>query len=234
MFLTIAFLVGAGSGLAQPTASQIIARISEQFESLQDYEVTLGAQIEVPNFRMPRKEVVVWYKKPDKFKFKTIGFLLMPKFRFLPGSQSLLSDSLDVRLVRKQQDEGVVYYVIVAKLKTQVQQKKPPDLEIFVNSQRWTVDRMIIKNGDIGTSEIRNVYRRIGDFWLPETTRVLFEMRSGIPAHETPDFNRFFVAPEQLKNNQGELLRGRMLITFANYRLNCGLSDEFFKEKNRE
>jgi len=233
-FFAIALLAGTGFGLAQPPTSQIIARVSEQFEALQDYVVTLSAQIEVPNFRMPCKEVIVWYKKPDKFKFKSSGFLLMPKFRFLPGSSSFLSDSLDVRLVRTQQDDGITYYVVVAKPKPWVQQKNSPDLEIFVNSQRWTVDRIVIKSADIGMSEIRNVYFRLGDFWLPETTRVVFEMRGSIPAHETPDFNRFFVAPEYLKNNRGELLRGRMLITFANYRLNIGLSDEFFKEKNRE
>ena len=92
-----------------------------------------------------------------------------------------------------------------------------------------TIDtgRSLIREIKVSPSEAREVkvtldYGRFGDFELPTHIDLQLDMPSGEPTG-MKEFTQFGQKPKRIT--------GKVEITYSNYRINVGLSDEIFKEK---
>ena len=56
-----------------------IQKTNRQFNQIEDYQVDMLIQLDVPAFRMPKKKYKVFYKNPNKIKVKAKGFGMLPK-----------------------------------------------------------------------------------------------------------------------------------------------------------
>jgi hypothetical protein len=189
-------------------------------------------QIEAPRFRMPRKEITVWYKQPNQFKVQAEGLVLLPKARLYPEILYFLRDSVEIKSVATINEGQDKYYQLLAKPRTS--QKHPFDMLFYIHAQRWTVERVVLESPKLGRSEIRNVFRQESGFWLPETTRVRFELFKSEAWRTTPGGPPPLMGDlSQLADTAQDELLGRMLIVYRDYRVNAGLQDDLFREKRR-
>ena len=56
-----------------------IEKTNNQFNLINDYQVDMAIEIDIPAFRMPKKKYKVYYKRPNKIKVKSKGFGILPK-----------------------------------------------------------------------------------------------------------------------------------------------------------
>ena len=63
----------------QTYSQKIIENTNNQFNSVEDYQVNMLVELDVPAFRMPKKKYKVFYKNPNKIKVKAKGFGILPK-----------------------------------------------------------------------------------------------------------------------------------------------------------
>ncbi|MBN2600978.1 MAG: hypothetical protein JXR87_03180 [Candidatus Marinimicrobia bacterium] len=210
----------------QPTdTNSILEKVQSRLDSVSDYSAMVKVVVDIPNLRMPAKELQIFYKRPDKFKVKTAGFAIIPKIGFIPSQTDLLSRNSTVEL-RSTPDQN--------ESKSYVLDLHPADslvnmvMTIWVNAKRWTIDKVLINAPDMGESVIIIQYVDVSGVWLPEATTVYLNMLQSIPEMRRPSIEK----PAGFSNNssRNEPMSGTISIRFKDYQLNRGLEDKLFDE----
>jgi len=171
--------------------------------------------------------VKVIYKKPDKFKVKAVGILVLPKqnanFLF-----STLRDTTSYTAVKTGEE-------LINGVKTQIINVIPTkDTADLILGKFWIDDAhgLVLKSQlttkSQGTILIENTYGSMSQYALPD--KMLFTI-------ETQKFK----LPKALALDLGSSLakqgtatgdgKGRITLTFSNYVVNKGISNEEFTEQ---
>jgi len=58
---------------------EIQKKIIKEFSKIDDYKVDINVKINMTGFRMPKKKIKMFFKKPNKLNIKTKGFAIIPK-----------------------------------------------------------------------------------------------------------------------------------------------------------
>ncbi len=69
----------AVSGFTQPKADSLIAVVLHESDQVQSFQADVSIDVDVDFIRIPVKKGRVFYKAPDKFRFRATGFVLVPK-----------------------------------------------------------------------------------------------------------------------------------------------------------
>ena len=62
-----------------PSIEKIKNNVINQFAQINDYQVDMKISVKMTGFRMPKKKIHIYYKRPDKVKVSTSGFAILPK-----------------------------------------------------------------------------------------------------------------------------------------------------------
>jgi hypothetical protein len=68
-----------------------------------------------------------------------------------------------------------------------------------------------------GTTEMNIVYQNVAGFWLPDTTKILFDLKNSIPPVERPDIDRPFGGMEQYAGKDPQPVKGYVTISFTQF-----------------
>jgi outer membrane lipoprotein-sorting protein len=198
------------------------------FGKIEDYVVTLEADVNMEGVHIPRRKATLFYKKPDKIHIESKGLMFLPRQpmvfnahyireKFTPSSvhkEAINKDNIlyRLKLVPKEEGSGVS---IVA----------------WVEDKHWSIKKMEItrfKGGDIVAHVEHMMINE--KYWVPRN--IVVELT--IPASHRRSF--LFEDPGEIEdwkeNDSAEPRRGTVTITFKDYRsVNEGLSDEVFEMK---
>ncbi len=212
-------------------ARALLNRVQERFDAINDYQVKVHLAVAIPNFRMPNKDIEVFFKKPDKLKVKASGFAPIPKYGFVPAPAAFLNDSINVEYVRAFRQGTTNYHVV--KLTPKVSNKVNAAVLLRINAERWTIDRVVLDFGKIGQTSADISYRLTDGFWMPETTLLIFDLARNVPPVERPNINRPFGGMERFGNDDEQPMQGRITITFSDFAVNRGIDDRLFDQKRK-
>ena len=215
------------SELTQPNPQVIIEKIQARLEQIDDYRVTARVNVDIPNLRMPDKKLTIFYKSPDKLAVKTSGFAIVPKIGFLPSVKDLIDEDMEVILKNTLREDGVTIYVLDL---TSKELSAGTTASIWVNSQRWTVEKVLIHVENAGESAINFYYLQVGSFWLPESTVVYLNMERGIPYMNRPTVENPVGTIDRRSQNKSRPVSGKVLVIFEDYHINQGLDDSLFED----
>lgn len=222
-------LLGVHNLKAQNDPRAILDKVQAQYDAIEDYQVSVHLNVDIKNFRMPNKNMRVYFKKPDKVKIKTSGFAIVPRFGLMPTPATFLNDSVQLEYVRLFRENDIAYHVISVHPKKEA--KNSPAIYLRINAERWTIDRVQMEYQQEGTTEMNIVYQNIAGFWLPDTTKIRFDLKHSIPPVNRPNIDRPFGGMEQYAGNDTQPVRGYVTITFKNFVINKGLKDAVFEEE---
>jgi len=208
-----------------PDPKYILKKVQSRMDSITDYSARVNVDVDIPNLRMPAKELQIYYKSPDKFKIKASGFAIVPKIGFLPSQTDLLSknSTIELRSTPEQNDS-----------KSYILDLHPADslvnmvTSIWINAKRWTIEKILVNAPDMGESVITIQYVDVNGIWLPETTTVYLNMLRSIPELRRPTVGNPVGFPGGKSGN--EPMNGTISIRFKEYRLNQGLENILFDE----
>jgi len=217
-------LLGAWQwGFAQSiTADEIVNRLQSQFEKIQDYTVTVTASVDMERLRVPKMEAKMYFKQPDKVHFESKGFAMLPR-EGVAFSPLQLQGKYTAALHGEEQIENIKTYKLhftAKQLKT-----RPQGLTLWVDQIHWIVKKMETVPYEGRSVVVIFTHTLVHDtYYLPSKIVVTFDVPE-MPAPETGSQPGASKTPRRSSQR-----KGTVTVTYSDYQVNVGLSDDLFKE----
>lgn len=210
-------------GFAQNvTADEILTRLQSQNERIQDYTVTLTANVDVERLHVPKMEAKMYFKRPDKVHFESKGFAMLPRegVAFDPVQ---LRDKYAAELKGEEQIENVRTYRL--QLTAKQSKTRPNALTLWVEPTRWTVKRLETFPYEGRSVVVVFEHAPVQEtYYLPSKIVVTFD----VPEMPSPDAGSQPGVNETPRRSSQR--KGTVTVTYKDYQVNVGLPDDLFKE----
>jgi len=204
---------------AQEDALRYLDSIEKKYSSLKDYTVDVNVHFDIEALKAPDMQAKLYFKSPDKMKVESKRIFFFPKEGGFFNPFQFKRKNFEARLVERLINEGRK----AVKLKL-----TPINADTFNKGSVLTidVDRNVITAIRILPSEGREVtavidYGFFDGFDLP----VHINLQLDIPPSEPSGAKEFQFG------QGGKRISGKVEITYSNYKVNSGLNDEIFTEK---
>lgn len=222
--LAIAFSINAQN----KDADVILEKVKDKFVKIEDYQATIEVSVDVNFLKVPKARAQIYFKQPDLVKLDSKGFALLPKevVNFSPtklfdGDYTAIfvkEDTLDnsnvnvVKVIPNNDSSGVVLTTLwvddkgdfIRKIETTTKSRGTLLMHLNYSDQaKWGLPSSIIFSFNVSDVSLPN------DF-------------AGENSDESQSRNK----------NKKEPISGKVTLTYSNYKVNQGLADSFFKEKD--
>jgi hypothetical protein len=218
LFLLFLFLP-AGVQAQQGDVTRYLEALEKEYSGLMDYIVDVKIHFDIETFKAPDLQAKLYFKVPDKMKVESKRVLFFPREGGYFNPSLFKKEDFTVLFVENVTQGGKK----AVKLRL-IPKKKMRNIQEFV----LTIDteRNQVREVDVAQSGDREikaeiVYGSFGHFELPTRINLLLDF----PAVEPEMVKGFDTSPQGPKR-----VKGRIEMTYSNYRVNSGLKDGFFNE----
>jgi len=219
--ILLLLLPSTGWTQAQEDASRYLDPIEKKYSGLKDYTADVNVHFDIEALKAPDMQARLYFKAPDKMKVESKRIFFLPKEGGYFNPSLFKKKDFDVKLL-----ERLVYDERKAvRLKL-----TPTDTDAYHKAFLLTIDidRSLIREIKISPSEGREVnamieYGLFSNFELPTHIHLQIDMPTDEPSGMR-EFTQFGQKPKKIA--------GKVEITYSNYRVNVGLSDEIFKDSD--
>ncbi len=223
-FLVIFFI--AGLTICQTkNADKIIEQVKSTFDKIHDYQVDVNIKLDVNFVKMPDQKAHVYFKQPDKVKFESKGFAMLPRqsLNFSPA-QLLHGDYTAIYVKRDTLDDSNVDVVKVI---------PNSDSSDVVLSTLW-IDRKehVVRKIETAGKRSGTVYTVLkygNDLPLPSSIKFSFDSPVSEMQRMALQKEGGTVKPDRNVSK----MQGSVIITYSNYQINKGIPDSVFEEKKK-
>jgi len=211
--LLILALVYAAAAQAAPDPMEIMRRATTLHKGIKDYTAKVSVDTDMPNVDIPHREAKVYVKPPDKTYVEAKGLVVIPKRALMFGG---ITEDIEKNargtLIGTKVTNGQTIYCIKFIPRTPEGRKTDaqPSIKVWVNGNRWTVEKVSVMDGSDLIADVAFTYQQVQGFWMP--AKVSCTVPKGIVGSSKP---------------------GQMSITFSEYKINTGLTDKFFEDKEK-
>jgi outer membrane lipoprotein-sorting protein len=227
--LILLFVIVSSIGFSQD-ADAILNRVISKLNSVKDYSVEANIRADIPLIKILPVKASIYFKQKDKFKVVSKGIAILPKQGFTDVNSFLMKKNSYMAV-----DGGVKN---VDNIKTNLITVIPTNENSeFVLAKLWidTKSDLILKSQittrSSGTVSVDYSYGAEAEFGLPN--QLVFDIdvkKFKLPKSVAADLNK--TEKEKAKKNKNKDQKGTIIIKLTNYKINKGISDDFFKEKN--
>lgn len=211
-------------------ADVILDRIVSKINSVKDYSVDANIKANIPLIKILPVKASIYFKQKDKFKVVSKGIAILPKQGFTDVNSFLMKKNTYMTV-----DGGVK---TIDDVKTNLVTVIPTNENSeFVLAKLWidTKNDLIIKSQittrSSGTVTVDYSYGTEAEYGLPN--KLVFDIdvkKFKLPKSVAADLNK--TEKENQKTDKNKDQKGTITIKLSNYKINNGISDEFFKSKN--
>ena len=239
VFFLPAAMWGAPSGGNQIgsdlTVESVRDSLSSQFQRVEDFQVQVHVYVEMPQLRMPRKQIDLAFKQPDLTRIETSGFAVAPRTGLVMSPENLMNNFREILTIEEGMFEekrhilihGEVYAdSMQAPVQGMSGQEGTVNTKLWIDPHRWVIRRMESRLDTTRFLELSVDYTEVeSGIWLPSETEFTFFMPENMQfsGHDAP-------IPDV--RNQGQSTQnsshGTIRMTFRGYRVNLGLKERFF------
>jgi outer membrane lipoprotein-sorting protein len=225
--LSIAFLFTA-TGVSAQNEAELVKKVKAKLDRVTDYQAGGRMRVDVSFIDVPPSKVVVYYKKPDKFKVKKDGGIsILPKGGVSVNMSTLLTGS-DYEVVPAK--DAVINGVLtkVVKLLPSNESSDVVLTTLFIDEANLVIRKATVATKENGTYDIELTYGRYMDWGLPDKVVFTFNAKDfKVPKGITFEYDKGGSKKmDKLKNK-----KGKVEITYSSYTINKGVDDKVFSEK---
>ena len=215
----VLFFLSAEWIQSQENPSRYLDSLERKYSGLKDYTADVRVHFDIEALKAPDMQAKLYYKSPDKMKVESKGVFFFPREAGYFNPSTFKPEDFEIRLLEHLTYEG----------RNAVRLQLTPR-ELKRSNQRFILtvdmDRNLILRIDTLTVEGREIraaidYGKFGDFDLP----IHIELQLEVPPTEPDRMKEFMPFAQGTKR-----VTGKVDITYSNYKVNSGLSDEIFKE----
>lgn len=204
----------------------LMKRVKTKLESVNDYKAEGLLKTDVPFIKIPESKVMVFYKKPNKFKItKEEGISIIPKggisinlyslftgneYTVIPGGTTIIQGKS----------------LVIAKLLPLKEQNDVVLSTIYIDEKDALIYKSTTTTKNNGTYEMEMIYGKFGQWGLPD--KVLFSFNT--KEYKLPKGVTFEYETDDKPNNAANTKnqKGKVEITYQNYAINKGIQDNVF------
>ncbi len=195
-------------------------------ESVNDYQADIEVEVDVDFIRMPNKHATIYFKKPDKVKFKSDEFIMLPKRGLGNRITRILDEPFTAIYLGEELISDEPHHVIRI-----VPMGKNPDVILatwWISKGSMRISRNTTNTKDQGSFTIDFKYQD-NEFPLPTEMVFSFEIEKlslplkFIGKSQGMEFDR---------DKMGEVDEGKVYVRFSNYVINASIPDELFSEED--
>jgi outer membrane lipoprotein-sorting protein len=231
-FLALALISGAT--FAQKSsealnADTLLARVVKGFADVQDFVVTIDAELKMERVQVPKMHATMDFKSPDKVHFTSENFLFVPR-EGVTLNPAVLSERYDASFLGTDTLAGRMFY----KLQLAAKEKKTRLRQMYawIDSTHWTVEKIETIPREGRTLSIVFTYEFVQEkFWLP--VRTVFTFGSTMEGEKAVDDSISQPVDQFNQMQRGVPRNGSATILYSNYKVNVGLEDAVFEEKKK-
>ncbi len=207
----------------------ILEKVKNEFEKVEDYQVDVQIKVDVSFLKMPDRKAVIFYKKPDKFHVESDNFALLPKSGLNFSPLGFLNYKYTSFYEREDTVSGVSTTVVKV-----IPLEGNADVilsTLWIDTKRNIIMKAESSRKPQGTYTIDLKYLKTSEgFWLPSSLVFEFTLDgTGLP--ERFDENKDSKSVKTEKDTVKEKT-GKVFLTYSNYKVNKGLSDEIFEKSD--
>jgi outer membrane lipoprotein-sorting protein len=215
----VLFFSGATVQPQELSGEEILDRVEQTLMRVDDYTATLDIVADIEGLSVPPMNVTMYFKQPDKVHFDSEGFALIPR-EGLAMSLTKLKENFSVGRTDRDTVHGEPAYRLTLEPKSE--RTRTRRLQVLVNPDRWTVERIVTSTVNGRSIEATFVYMDVEGYWLPSALDVHFAA-SRSDSTDIPSW-------EQQPRGRGPR-EGKLEIRYSSYRINTGLRDELFDQQ---
>jgi hypothetical protein len=228
LFMSISMFVIISFSRAQAQyedANQILKTALAKQDRINDYQVNIEIELDVDFINMPVKHAVMYYKHPQKIKFESDEFIMLPQKGLNFSLRKILKKDFTSIFTGYEYIDQRRHYTIKV-----IPTKKHPDIvlsTIWLDTELFVISKVENNTRSEGSYTIDFTYGARSDV-LPSEMKITFEMgHFNIPL-------KFIGKPieiDEKKLKKGERKTGVVYLRFSDYKINVGLKDDFFEDE---
>jgi outer membrane lipoprotein-sorting protein len=205
----------------------IVKQIRDKLEKINDYEADALLKTDISFLKVPDAKVKIYYKKPDNIKIKNEnGISLVPKETVSISLYSLLNSRYQALDGGTDMVKGIPVRII--KLLPSDENAELVLAVLYIDMKRMLVIKARTTTRENGTDEVALDYGKFLSINLPD--KIVFSFNTQdfkLPKGVTFDYDDGSV--KKKATDTGKNQRGKIEITYLNYSINKGLSDDLFR-----
>lgn len=210
----------------QKNPDEILNDVKNKLESFEDYQVDLSIKVDMEFLRIPNVYSKVYFKQPNKMKMESDDFAVLPKegVNFSPA-QLLQNDYSAIYVKEDTLDNSNVDVIKIIPLDDSLGIILTT---LWIDAQKKIVRKIETTTKKRGTFQIRLFYESMEQYGLPSSMIFTFSVENlEVPETLTMDAGGVKKPLGKISKN----FTGNIVVTYSNYKINQGLKDSFFDEK---
>jgi len=226
--ILILFLTLESVRSQNPVPDSILNKLKAQIERVHDYKAEIDIEVDVDFINIPQKHATIIFKQPDKVKFKSEGFFMIPKKGLRMPVKEILDQPYSAIYVGNEKIEGRMQHEIKI-----VPLTKKPEIILatwWIDKETYLLTKTESTTRDQGTFEVNFTYDD-PEIPLPTKMVISFEIENiNLPLKFIGRAQGMEI--DESKRKPGEPYKGNVIIRFSDYEINMNPSDEVFDEED--
>lgn len=218
------------------------SNIITQFSKIEDYQVDINIKINMTGFRMPKKKIKMFFKKPDKLSIKTNGFAIIPKTGINNNPNELFKMFNYINEVNRTIRDNKQFYFISGivnqdsidmPIKNFKSEESNVKMSLLIDAKEWIITEVDIFLDKEKTFSIRTDYININNIMVPEKTKLIIGIKEISRIKNNFNGDLLFNSDNDLAKASGfnlknDEFKGEISMKFSNYIINQGIDDQIF------
>jgi outer membrane lipoprotein-sorting protein len=219
-------LLMCGSSLNAQTAEELIQKVREKLEKVNDYEAKGKMKTNVIFIKAPVATVKVYFKKPNKLRINNEnGISFIPKGSVNINLNTVFVNNSSFDIIDMGKEAGTGLRII--KLLPREENADVVLSTLYIDEKELLVKKAKTTTKENGTYELGMTYGKYAMYGLAD--KIIFEFNTKdykLPKGVTFDYDdgRKKEPADKLKNK-----KGKVEINYSNYIINKGVSDKVFE-----
>lgn len=205
--------------------TELIKKVKAKLDKVNDYTAQGKMKIDVSFIDAPDSKVIVYYKKPDRFKVKKAGGIsILPKGGVSVNMGTLLAnENYDIVPGKDAKVNGVDTKVV--KLLPQNENSDIVLTTLYIEEKNFVIRKAMVTTKENGSYEIELNYGKYIDWGLPDKVIFIFNARDyKLPKGITFEYDKGDKKKEETLKNK----KGKLEISYSSYEINKGVDDKIF------
>jgi outer membrane lipoprotein-sorting protein len=222
--LLVVFILTGVVGFCQ-TAEEILKGVIDKIDLVEDYQADVQIKAAIPFIKVPIAKATIYFKQKDKFKVESKGIAILPK--------QGMSDLTGFLSNEKKYSAVLGEAKTINEHKTRLISILPTDenseiilAKVYISTSEDLIYRTVLTTKSSGTVSIDYEYNLNKKYGLPNKMTFTVDIKKfKMPKSVASDIRN-----NEKKKKYKENEKGTIVLTFSNYLVNKGISDEVFKK----
>lgn len=208
-------------------AAALVKKVKEKLGTVSNYEASGVMKTNVSFIKVPDSKIIVYYKKPDKFRIKKEnGISIMPKGSTGLNQGSLLAGENYTTVAAGTGKIGDKAVTIV-KLLPLDENSEVVVSTLYIDEKEALIRKAVTTTRNNGTYEIEMSYGKYASWGLPDKVTFSFDTKDyKLPKGLAFDYDTG-EKPAVASSDKNQ--KGKVEITYTSYNINKGISDSIFQ-----